>query len=37
VNAHGGKYGNALQAASYKGHEGIVGLLLEKGAVMRVL
>src|SRR6202035_4122505 len=32
VNAQGGFYGNALQAASYSGHEVIVGLLLEKGA-----
>src|ERR1700728_1067158 len=32
VNAQGGFYGNALQAASYKGHEAIVGLLLENGA-----
>ena len=32
VNVQGGAYGNALQAASYRGHEGIVQLLLEKGA-----
>jgi ankyrin repeat protein len=32
VNAQGGEYGNALQAASYKGHMKIVQLLLEKGA-----
>ena len=32
VNAQGGEYGNALQAASYKGHSEIVKLLLEKGA-----
>ncbi|KAM7182918.1 Ankyrin repeat-containing domain protein [Rhypophila sp. PSN 637] len=32
VNAQGGKYGNALQAASERGHEAIVRLLLEKGA-----
>ncbi|KAG6916632.1 hypothetical protein DXG01_006052 [Tephrocybe rancida] len=32
VNAHGGYYGNALQAASSEGHEGIVRLLLEKEA-----
>jgi ankyrin repeat protein len=32
VNAQGGGYGNALQAASYMGHEAIVGLLLENGA-----
>jgi hypothetical protein len=32
VNAQGGEYGNALQAASFYGHEEIVKLLLEKGA-----
>ena len=32
VNAEGGKYGNALQAASYGGNEVMVRLLLEKGA-----
>ncbi len=32
VNARGGKYGNALQAASAKGHRGIVQLLLDNGA-----
>jgi ankyrin repeat protein len=32
VNAQGGYYGNALQAASYKGHELVVKLLLDKGA-----
>jgi nucleoside phosphorylase len=32
VNAQGGKYGNALQAASSKGYEGIVQILLENGA-----
>jgi ankyrin repeat protein len=32
VNAHGGYYGNALQAASSGGHTAIVKLLLEKGA-----
>ncbi|KAF8222829.1 hypothetical protein L208DRAFT_1146840, partial [Tricholoma matsutake] len=32
VNAQGGRYGNALQAASYKGHQEIVKLLIEKGA-----
>ncbi|KAL4923048.1 uncharacterized protein BDV17DRAFT_285724 [Aspergillus undulatus] len=32
VNAQGGVYGNALQAASAKGHTEIVQLLLEQGA-----
>lgn len=32
VNAQGGEYGNALQAASTKGHQEIVQLLLDKGA-----
>ena len=32
VNAQGGRYGNALQAASSGGHEKIVQLLIEKGA-----
>jgi ankyrin repeat protein len=32
VNAQGGRYGNALQAASRRGNEAIVRLLLEKGA-----
>ncbi|CAI7672865.1 unnamed protein product [Penicillium discolor] len=32
VNAQGGQYGNALQAASFKGFQGIVKLLLDKGA-----
>jgi hypothetical protein len=32
VNAQGGYYGNALQAASYSGSKAIVALLLEKGA-----
>jgi ankyrin repeat protein len=32
VNARGGTYGNALQAASSNGHEAIVHLLLEQGA-----
>ena len=32
ANARGGFYGNALQAASYKGHEKLVELLLDKGA-----
>ena len=32
VNAQGGQYGNALQAASFTGYEKIVQILLEKGA-----
>ena len=32
VNAQGGHYGNALQAASSRGHESIAQLLIEKGA-----
>ncbi|KAL6362155.1 hypothetical protein LRP88_04231 [Fusarium phalaenopsidis] len=32
VNAQGGKYGNALQAALWEGHLDIVRLLVEKGA-----
>src|ERR1700728_3533102 len=32
VNVQGGRYGHALEAASYRGHEAIVDLLLEKGA-----
>ncbi|OCK73444.1 hypothetical protein K432DRAFT_280544, partial [Lepidopterella palustris CBS 459.81] len=32
VNAQGGRYGNALQAASVGGHNKIVELLLSKGA-----
>jgi len=32
VNAHGGHYGNALQAASFKWHEAILKLLLDKKA-----
>jgi ankyrin repeat protein len=32
VNAQGGSYGNALQAASYRGHEQIVKTLLDAGA-----
>ncbi|KAK8851752.1 ankyrin repeat-containing domain protein [Apiospora arundinis] len=34
VNAQGGQYGNALQAASSRGHKEIVQALLEKGAVV---
>ena len=33
VNAQGGEYGNALQAASAGGHEAVVRLLVDKGAV----
>jgi ankyrin repeat protein len=35
VNAQGsgGEYGNALQAASFRGHEKVVELLLGRGAV----
>ena len=32
INAQGGKYGNALQAACYEGHEMIIRLLLDHGA-----
>jgi hypothetical protein len=32
VNAQGGRYGNALQAASVRGHEQVVKTLLDKGA-----
>jgi ankyrin repeat protein len=32
VNAQGGRYGNALQAASWGGHKATVKLLLDKGA-----
>ncbi|KAK8124413.1 uncharacterized protein PG998_000172 [Apiospora kogelbergensis] len=32
VNAQGGRYGNALQAASFGGHEKTVQILLDKGA-----
>ncbi|KAH7066360.1 hypothetical protein BKA63DRAFT_546887 [Paraphoma chrysanthemicola] len=32
INAQGGRYGNALQAASNQGHEHVVRLLLKKGA-----
>jgi ankyrin repeat protein len=32
VNAHGGHYGNALQAASVDGHNQVVKMLLDKGA-----
>jgi ankyrin repeat protein len=33
VNAQGGRYGNALQAASFRGYEAVVKMLLDKGAV----
>ncbi|KDR83296.1 hypothetical protein GALMADRAFT_58158, partial [Galerina marginata CBS 339.88] len=36
VDAQGGIYGNALQAASSGGHETIVRLLLENGADVNV-
>ena len=32
INAQGGDCGNALQAASYRGHEKVVTILLDKGA-----
>ena len=32
VNAQGGRYGNALQAASFRGYEEVVKLLVHKGA-----
>lgn len=32
VNAHGGDLGNALQAASARGYEKVVQLLLDNGA-----
>jgi hypothetical protein len=32
INAQGGDYGNALQAACYGGHENVAAMLLEKGA-----
>ena len=35
INAHGGHYGSALQAASGHGHEAVVRLLLEKHADVR--
>jgi ankyrin repeat protein len=33
VNAQGGVYSNALQAASCRGHKEVVRMLLDKGAV----
>lgn len=32
INAQGGKYGNALQAAAYRGNEATVKMLLDRGA-----
>ena len=32
VNAQGGEYGNALQAALYRGDDKVVQILLDKGA-----
>ncbi|KAL4768440.1 ankyrin repeat-containing domain protein [Aspergillus nidulans var. acristatus] len=32
INVQGGKYGNALQAAAYRGHQEVVQLLLDMGA-----
>ena len=32
VNAQGGEFGNALQAASYRGYEKVVQILLDAGA-----
>lgn len=32
INARGGRYGNALQAASFRGHENVVKMLLDAGA-----
>jgi ankyrin repeat protein len=37
VNAQGGFYGNALQAASCRGHKQVVKLLLDKGADVKKL
>ena len=37
VNAQGGQYGNSLKAASSRGHEQIVRLLVEKGALRNIL
>ena len=37
VNAQGGNYGNALLAASYRGHEHTVELLLDEGAELGAL
>ena len=35
-HAQGGDYGNALQAASYRGHDQVVQLLLDKEANINV-
>jgi ankyrin repeat protein len=35
VNAQGGEYGNALQAASAEGHDKVVQMLMNAGAVER--
>ena len=35
VNAQGGKYGNALRAASVSGHETVVRVLLDAGATVK--
>ena len=32
VNAQGGYYGNALQAASFEGHKKVVQMLMDAGA-----
>ena len=32
INAQGGHFGNALQAASYRAHDQVMQMLLEKGA-----
>jgi ankyrin repeat protein len=32
INAQGGRYGSALQAASFRGHKAVVQQLLDKGA-----
>ncbi|PSN68859.1 hypothetical protein BS50DRAFT_470248, partial [Corynespora cassiicola Philippines] len=36
INAVGGKFGNALQAASHKGHEATVRLLIKRGADINI-